>query len=82
MRNYLSAIGTLLSVVVSFNTLTIQNQLNNIPKNLKRLNKQLDKVQSLLELIFTEKQKQEERNEKESDKNNAFEKAHYFILMH
>ena len=50
-----------------------------MPKTLKRLNKQLDNIQSLLEPVFAEKQKQkEEINENGSGKNNAFEKAHLF----
>ncbi len=31
LRYYISALGTLLAVVVSFNTLALQNQLKNIP---------------------------------------------------
>ncbi len=37
LRYYISALGTLLAVVVSFNTLALQNQLKNMPKDLSQV---------------------------------------------
>ncbi|MDP8906526.1 MAG: hypothetical protein M3M88_03285, partial [Thermoproteota archaeon] len=47
LRYYLSALGTLLAVVVSFNTLALQNQLKNMPSNMDAMNSQLEQVHSI-----------------------------------
>ena len=47
LRYFISALGTLLAVVVSFNTLVLQSQLKNMPTNMDNLNKQLDKVEDI-----------------------------------
>lgn len=84
LRYYISALGTLLEVVVSFNTMAIQNQLKNMPTGIKSMNTQLDNIQNLLEPIF-KKRKREVGNEAamenstnkkdDKDRNNAFEDA-------
>ncbi len=62
LRYYISALGTLLAVVVSFNTMAIQNQLKNMPTGIKSMNTQLDNIRNLLDPIF-EKRKSEVENE-------------------
>ncbi len=57
LRYYLSALGTLLAVVVSFNTLAVQNQLKNMPDDIKTMNSQLNNIQSLLEPVMKRRQK-------------------------
>lgn len=52
LRNFISALGTLLAVVVSFNTLSLQNQLKNMPTNIKNLDKQVQKISDLLQPII------------------------------
>lgn len=49
LRYFISALSTLLAVVVSFNTLVLRNQLKNMPTNMERLNSQLDKIANLLQ---------------------------------
>ena len=48
LRYYISALGTLLAVVVSFNTLALQNQLKNMPKDLSQVQDQIDNLDDLL----------------------------------
>ena len=84
LRYYISALGTLLAVVVSFNTMAIQNQLKNMPTGIKSMNNQLDNIQNLLEPVF-KKRKSRGENEREmgnsndkkddEDKNNSLEDA-------
>lgn len=52
LRYFISALGTLLAVVVSFNTLVLQNQLKNMPTNMDNLNKQLDKVEDIVRPVL------------------------------
>ncbi len=52
LRNFISALGTLLAVVVSFNTLSLQNQLKNMPTNMKNLDEQIKKISELLQPII------------------------------
>jgi len=49
LRYFISALATVLAVVVSFNTMALRNQLNNMPINMGRLNSQLDKIANLLQ---------------------------------
>lgn len=49
LRYFISALSTLLAVVVSFNTLVLRNQLKNMPTSMERLNSQLDKIANLLQ---------------------------------
>lgn len=52
LRYFISALGTLLAVVVSFNTLALQNQLKNMPTSMNSLNKQLDKIEDILNPVL------------------------------
>jgi len=52
MRNYISALGTLLAVVVSFNTLALQNQLKNMPKDLSQVHDQINNLTDLLKPVL------------------------------
>jgi flagellar motor component MotA len=52
LRYFISALGTLLAVVVSFNTLALQNQLKNMPTNISSLNKQLDEIEDILKPVL------------------------------
>ena len=52
LRYFISALGTLLAVVVSFNTLALQTQLKNMPTNMDNLNKQLDKVEDIVRPVL------------------------------
>ena len=49
LRYFISALATLLAVVVSFNTLALRNQIKNMPTSIEKLESELDKVSSLLE---------------------------------
>ena len=77
LRYYLSALGTLLAVVVSFNTLALQNQLKNMPSNMDAMNSQLDNVQSIIKPVLNKRQKD---NEKAKEyKSNSFENASIYF---
>ena len=52
LRYFISALGTLLAVVVSFNTLVLQSQLKNMPTNMNNLNKQLDNVENIVRPVL------------------------------
>lgn len=52
LRYFISALGTLLAVVVSFNTLVLQSQLKNMPTNMDNLNKQLDNVENIVRPVL------------------------------
>lgn len=73
LRYYISALGTLLAVVVSFNTMAIQNQLKNMPTRIKSMNNQLDNIQNLLEPVF-KKRKSNGENEREMGNTNGKKK--------
>jgi hypothetical protein len=51
LRNYISALGTLLAVVVSFNTLALQNQMKNLPDKTSRVQEQIDNLEDLIKPI-------------------------------
>lgn len=52
LRYFISALGTLLAVVVSFNTLALQNQLKNMPTNVSSLNERLDELEDILKPVL------------------------------
>ncbi len=56
LRYYISALGTLLAVVVSFNTLALQNQMKNLPKDLSQVQDQIDNLNDLLKPIQSVKE--------------------------
>jgi hypothetical protein len=64
LRYYISALGTLLAVVVSFNTVALQNQLKNLPTNIKLLDSQLNRVETMIKPILSQNKenKDEEKN--------------------
>lgn len=75
IRYYVPALGTLLAIVVSFNTLALQNQLKDMPIGIEILQRQLDKVDILIPDVLKKRNKD---NEKEIP--NTFEKSSdYFI---
>jgi hypothetical protein len=53
---YISALGTLLAVMVSFNTLALQNQLKNMPKYVSQVQDQIDNLEDLLKHILSVKE--------------------------
>ncbi len=61
LRYYISALGTLLAVVVSFNTVALQNQLKNLPTNIKLLDSQLTRVQDMIKPILSDSKENDER---------------------
>lgn len=63
LRYFISALSTLLAVVVSFNTLALRNQLSNMPTNMERLNRQLDKIADLLQPVLNRKQMGKSHND-------------------
>ncbi len=69
LRYYISTLGTLLAVVVSFNTVALQSQLKNLPTNIKLLNSQLNRVETMIKPILSPQNKQNEKWNK-----NLFEK--------
>ncbi|MGD9671846.1 MAG: hypothetical protein AB7U98_00030 [Candidatus Nitrosocosmicus sp.] len=56
LRYYISALGTLLAVVVSFNTLALQNQMKNLPNNTSQVQEQLDNLEDLIRPILDMKE--------------------------
>lgn len=56
LRYYISALGTLLAVVVSFNTLALQNQMKNLPKDLSQVQDQINNLNDLLKPIQSAKE--------------------------
>ena len=64
LRYYISALGTLLAVVVSFNTVALQNQLKNLPTNIKLLDSQLNRVETMIKPILS--QNKENKYEKKN----------------
>lgn len=61
LRYFISGLATLLAVVVSFNTLALRNQLNNMPTSIETLDKQLDKISNLLQPVINQREKYEEQ---------------------
>lgn len=51
LRYYISALGTLLAVVVSFNTLALQNQMKNLPDKTSQVQEQIDNLEDLIKPI-------------------------------
>ena len=72
LRYYISALGTLLAVVVSFNTVALQNQLKNLPTNIKLLDSQLNRVETMIKPILSQNKenKDEENNNTSKEKSN------------
>lgn len=60
LRYYISALGTLLAVVVSFNTVALQNQLKNLPTNIKLLDNQLKRVETMIKPILSQNKENED----------------------
>ena len=60
LRYYISALGTLLAVVVSFNTVALQNQLKNLPTNIKLLDSQLNRVETMIKPILSQNKENED----------------------
>lgn len=75
LRYYLSALGTLLAVVVSFNTLVIQNQLKNMPTDIKSMENQLNKIQSFLDPVFNKSKSDSDLREETTDFDGKKQKA-------
>ena len=71
LRYFISGVSTLLAVVVSFNTLALRNQLNNMPNNIEALEKQLDKISKLLQPVINQMEKDQEQESSSSYKNSA-----------
>lgn len=71
LRYYISALGTLLAVVVSFNTVALQNQLKNLPTNIKILDSQLNRVQTMIKPILSQNKKDDEYNKNIIKKSNT-----------
>jgi hypothetical protein len=77
LRYYLSALGTLLAVVVSFNTLALQNQLKNMPSDINAMDSQLENVQNIIEPVLNKRRRD---NEKDKEyKSNTFENASIYF---
>jgi hypothetical protein len=62
LRYYISALGTLLAVVVSFNTVALQNQLKNLPTNMKLLDSQLNRVETMIKPVLSQNKGNEKWN--------------------
>lgn len=71
LRYFISGLSTLLAVVVSFNTLALRNQLNNMPTSIKALDRQLDKISNLLQPVIKQRNKDEEQEPFASYKESA-----------
>lgn len=74
LRYYISALGTLLAVVVSFNTVALQNQLKNLPTNIKLLDSQLNRVETMIKPILSQNKENEDwNNNLNKDKRSFFD---------
>lgn len=74
LRYYISALGTLLAVVVSFNTVALQNQLKNLPTNIKLLDSQLNRVETMIKPILSQNKENEDwNNNLNNDKRSFFD---------
>jgi hypothetical protein len=77
LRYYISALGTLLAVVVSFNTVALQNQLKNLPTNIKLLDSQLNRVETMIKPILSLQKENgvinKYKKQQNSDKNSLFD---------
>jgi hypothetical protein len=74
LRYYISALGTLLAVVVSFNTVALQNQLKNLPTNIKLLDSQLNRVETMIKPILSQNKVNEDwNNNLNNDKRSFFD---------
>lgn len=71
LRYFISGLSTLLAVVVSFNTLALRNQLNNMPNSIEALDRQLDKISNLLQPVI----KQREKDEGEQESSTSYKKS-------
>ncbi len=71
LRYFISGLATLLAVVVSFNTLALRNQLNNMPTSIEALDGQLDKISNLLQPVIKQREKSEEQESSSSYKKSA-----------
>ena len=71
LRYFISGLATLLAVVVSFNTLALRNQLNNMPTSMEALDRQLDKISNLLQPVI----KQREKNEEQQSSSSSYKKS-------
>ena len=71
LRYFISGLATLLAVVVSFNTLALRNQLNNMPTSMEALDGQLDKISKLLQPVI----KQREKNEEQQSSSSSYKKS-------
>lgn len=71
LRYFISALSTLLAVVVSFNTLALRNQLSNMPNSTEVLNRQLDKISNLLQPVIKQMENDEEQETPTSYKKSA-----------
>lgn len=68
LRYFISGLSTLLAVVVSFNTLALRNQLNNMPNSIEALDRQLDKISNLLQPVIKQMEKGGEQESSSSYK--------------
>ena len=68
LRYFISGLATLLAVVVSFNTLALRNQLNNMPTSMEALDGQLNKISNLLQPVIKQREKNEEQRSSSSYK--------------
>ena len=71
LRYFISGLSTLLAVVVSFNTLALRNQLNNMPNSIEVLERQLDKISHLLQPVINQMEKDQEQESSSSYKKSA-----------
>jgi uncharacterized membrane protein YgaE (UPF0421/DUF939 family) len=80
LRYFISALGTLLAVVVSFNTLALQNQLKNMPNAMEQLDNQTDKIGQLLKPVINvqETDNNKKENQVQNDYNFSKELEHYY----
>lgn len=72
LRYYISALGTLLAVVVSFNTVALQNQLKNLPTNIKLLDSQLNRVETMIRPVLSQNKENEKWNKSFNNKKSLF----------
>lgn len=58
-NSFIRALAALLAIVVSFNTLALQNEMKNMSTSIEEFNRQQDKIEKILKPLLTDKIKDE-----------------------
>ena len=86
LNSYMAMLGTLLAIVISINTFTLQNKLSDMSMTRKTLENQLDKMHTSLELlslneINNNNQKQLDQNKNKNNFDHDSKKEQHFTEL-